>query len=72
MVHISGRSSGDISVQLILEKLGGGGHLTSAATQLKNTSLEKAYDMLLEAIDEYYEDLKGEEKEDENNITEGL
>lgn len=72
MVHISGRSSGDISVQLILEKLGGGGHLTSAATQLKNTSLEKAYDMLVKAIDEYYEDLKGEEKEDENNITEGL
>ena len=72
MVHISGRSTGDISVQLILEKLGGGGHLTSAATQLQKTSLDQAYDMLVKAIDEYYEDLKGEEKEDENNITEGL
>ncbi|MDO5028121.1 MAG: DHH family phosphoesterase [Bacillota bacterium] len=72
MVHISGRSSGDISVQLILEKLGGGGHLTSAATQLKGVNLEQAYQMLISAIDQYYEDLEREEKENEDNTTEGL
>lgn len=54
-IHISGRSSGVISVQLILEKLGGGGHLTAAGTQME-TSLEEAIVLLKEAIDEYKEE----------------
>lgn len=62
-VHISGRSLGDISVQLILERIGGGGHLTSAATQL-DMSIEDAEDMLKKAIKEYFM----EEKENESNI----
>ena len=70
-IHISGRSTGEISVQLILEKLGGGGHLTSAATQLQDVTMEQAHDMLLEVIEEYYEDIQREETEDENNTTEG-
>lgn len=70
-IHISGRSTGEISVQLILEKLGGGGHLTSAATQLRDVTMEQAHDMLLEVIEEYYEDIQREETEDENNTTEG-
>ncbi|NMA86402.1 MAG: phosphoesterase [Tissierellia bacterium] len=55
-VHISGRSLGNISVQLILEKLGGGGHLTSAGTQLESVSIEEAEKMLVNAIDEYFKE----------------
>ena len=61
-IHISGRSLGDISVQLILERIGGGGHLTAAATQLDMT-MEKAEDMLRKAINEYLR----EEEENESN-----
>lgn len=53
-VSISGRSMGAVNVQLILEQLGGGGHLTMAGAQLKNIPLEDAKHQLLEAIDQYY------------------
>ncbi|MCH1626766.1 DHH family phosphoesterase [Fredinandcohnia quinoae] len=52
-VGISARSLGDINVQLIMESLGGGGHLTNAATQMQNVTIEEAEHKLLEAIDEY-------------------
>ncbi|MGA9174622.1 MAG: DHHA1 domain-containing protein, partial [Thermoactinomyces sp.] len=42
LVSISARSQGEINVQLVMEALGGGGHLTNAACQLKNMSLEEA------------------------------
>ncbi|WP_053955072.1 DHH family phosphoesterase [Inediibacterium massiliense] len=58
-IIISGRSLGDISVQLILEKLGGGGHLTVAGTQLMGITVEEATAMLEKAIEEYLEE--GEE-----------
>lgn len=61
-IHISGRSLGDISVQLILERIGGGGHLTAAATQL-DMSMENAEKMLRKAIIEYIR----EEEENESN-----
>lgn len=54
-VHISARSLGEISVQLIMEKIGGGGHLTAAATQL-DLSMEKAEEALKEAISAYLEE----------------
>ena len=41
-ICISGRSIGDINVQVILEKLGGGGHITLAGAQLENMTLEEA------------------------------
>ncbi|WP_296114218.1 DHH family phosphoesterase [uncultured Anaerococcus sp.] len=61
-IHISGRSLGDISVQLILERIGGGGHLTAAATQL-DMGMENAEKMLRKAIIEYIR----EEEENESN-----
>ena len=64
-IHISGRSLGDISVQLILERIGGGGHLTSAATQL-DMSIEEAEIMLKKAIKEYLEE-ELEDYEDNTN-----
>lgn len=53
VIGISARSLGDINVQLIMEALGGGGHLTNAATQLRNTTLEEAEKRLKDAIEEY-------------------
>ena len=53
IVMISGRSMGDINVQAILEKIGGGGHLTFAGAQIAGSTLEEAKEKLLESIDEY-------------------
>ena len=57
-VSLSGRSLGEINVQLILETLGGGGHLTMAGAQLVGESLDEAKAKLLAAIDRYYENQK--------------
>ncbi len=60
---ISARSLGDVNVQLIMETLGGGGHLTNAATQMSESVVTVA-DALRKAIDQYLEDeTKGEESE---------
>ena len=56
VVMISGRSMGDINVQTILEKIGGGGHLTFAGAQIAGVELEEAKSRLLDSIDEYLED----------------
>lgn len=52
-VFISARSLGEVNVQLIMEKLGGGGHMTVAGAQLKNTDITKTKYCLKEAIDKY-------------------
>ena len=52
-VFISGRSVGNINVQVILEKLGGGGHITLAGAQLEGLTLEEAHDELIIRINEY-------------------
>ncbi|EGY80607.1 DHH family phosphoesterase [Peptoniphilus indolicus] len=57
-IHISGRSSGDFSVQLILEKLGGGGHLNMAGARLKVESLDEAENILVQAVEEYIDEQK--------------
>lgn len=55
VIMISGRSLGDINVQIILEKLGGGGHLTFAGAQLAGVTLEEAKEKLLQVIKEYHD-----------------
>lgn len=50
VLNISARSLGAMNVQVIMEKLGGGGHQTMAAVQLEDTSFEQAKQMLIEAI----------------------
>ena len=57
-ISISGRSIGDINVQVILEKLGGGGHITLAGAQIENSSIEEVKQMLLEKINEYFEEIE--------------
>ena len=53
-ICISGRSLGDINVQMILEKLGGGGHITLAGAQVEGTSVYEVKDELIEKIKEYF------------------
>lgn len=59
-VGISARSLGDINVQVIMENLDGGGHLTNAATQMYDISTDEAETLLQNAIDDY---LEGGQKE---------
>jgi cyclic-di-AMP phosphodiesterase len=51
--YISGRSLGEINVQVILEYLGGGGHLTMAAARIKNINQDEAEELLNDAIEKY-------------------
>ena len=53
-ICISGRSIGDINVQVILEKLGGGGHITLAGAQLENMTIDEAKQELISKIEEYF------------------
>ena len=55
-VHISARSAGEINVQLIAEKIGGGGRFDVAATQLTGVTVADAKQMLLDAIDSYLDE----------------
>ncbi len=55
VIGISARSLGDVNVQVIMEKLNGGGHLTNAATQLEDINIDEAEAMLKNAIDDYLE-----------------
>lgn len=50
VVAISARSLGQINVQIIMERLGGGGHLTNAAAQLKDTTVEEVEAKLIEVL----------------------
>lgn len=56
-VCISGRSIGDINVQVILEKLGGGGHITLAGAQVEGMSIEEVKNLLIEKINEYFSEV---------------
>ena len=50
-INISARSYGEINVQLVMEELGGGGHLTMAACQLQGDDFDNALKLLQQAID---------------------
>lgn len=56
-VYISGRSIGDINVQLILEKLGGGGHITVAGAQVDGMTKEEVKQELINRINEYFAEI---------------
>lgn len=55
LIGISARSLGEVNVQLVMEKLGGGGHLTNAATQIEANSIEEVKQYLTNAIREVLE-----------------
>lgn len=51
-IYISARSIDEVNVQLIMERLGGGGHMTIAGAQLKGMDLEEAIDLVKKTLDE--------------------
>lgn len=57
-VYISGRSIGDINVQVILEKLGGGGHITLAGAQVEGMTIEEVKEELIIRINEYFVEIE--------------
>ncbi|MBR0462415.1 MAG: DHH family phosphoesterase [Erysipelotrichaceae bacterium] len=62
-VAVSARSKGNINVQVILEKLGGGGHMTAAGLQTKEYSQDELYNKLLDALNEYLESVEKDESD---------
>ena len=57
-VRISCRSDGTINVQLLAEKMNGGGHFTQAACSFKHYSLENAETRLLNVLNDYLNDAR--------------
>ncbi|SHH31025.1 DHH family phosphoesterase [Tepidibacter thalassicus] len=53
VVYISARSLGEINVQVLMEKLGGGGHIDVAGAQLKDVSIEETIRIIEELVNEY-------------------
>ena len=64
-VAISARSTGKINVQVIMERMQGGGHFTAAALQRDGTSIEAVVEELNKTLEDYFK----EDTEDESNIT---
>lgn len=64
-VMISARSNGHVNVQVILEQMNGGGHMTAAGLQRKDTSVAKLENELLKVLDDYF---KGDLKHESNII----
>lgn len=60
LIGVSARSLGALNVQVIMENLEGGGHLTNAATQITGSTIEQVEQRLRKAIDDYYEGGKKE------------
>lgn len=52
-IYISGRSVGDINIQVVLESLGGGGHMNIAGVKISNKTIEEVIDQLKEAMKKY-------------------
>ncbi len=56
-VCISTRSFGEMNVQVVMEKFGGGGHRTMAAVQLEDTTVEQVLEQLEKEIDNYFDEV---------------
>lgn len=61
-INISARSSGTVNVQVIMEKIGGGGHLNMAGAQIPTLDMEEAKKKLYEAISHYKKESKNKWK----------
>ena len=60
--RISARSDGTINVQMLAEKMFGGGHFTMAGVSFKNGTIKKAEEKLLEVLNEYLNDARSQEQ----------
>ena len=59
---ISARSYGQVNVQVVLEKIGGGGSLTSAGAQFPDKSTDETAVILTQAIEDYLKEIENKEK----------
>lgn len=59
-VNISARSQGEVNVQVLMERFGGGGHQTMAGAQLKNMTMDEARKRLVELVQEQIEESEAE------------
>ena len=66
MTCISARSAGRINVQIICEKMGGGGHMTAAAMQRAKTNIQDIREELIHVLEQYWK----EETENESDTEE--
>ena len=57
---ISARSNGKVNVQMIMEAIGGGGHMTAAAMQRKRCDIDDLERELLAQIDQYFKEVRNE------------
>ena len=55
-IFVSARSLGSINVHVLMEKLGGAGHIDIAGAQIEDTSLEEGYNKVLDIINKYLEE----------------
>jgi c-di-AMP phosphodiesterase-like protein len=60
--RVSARSDGTINVQMLAEKMFGGGHFTMAGVSFKNSTIKKAEEKLLEVLNEYLNDARSQEQ----------
>jgi c-di-AMP phosphodiesterase-like protein len=61
-ISISARSKGKVNVQLIMEKMGGGGHFDNAAAQFSGVTLQEVEDRLFKLIDENIDEVYSVDK----------
>ena len=50
-IYVSARAIDEVNVQIIMERLGGGGHINTAGTQFQHTDMDEAINALKETID---------------------
>ena len=61
-VRVSCRSDGSVNVQFLAEKMGGGGHFTSAAVYFEKASVEAVKEQLLNVLYDYLADARNDAK----------
>ena len=66
-VRISARSDGTINVQILMEKMGGGGHFASAANCTKNTTIKAVETSLLDVLSTYLSDARTKKNDEKGN-----
>ena len=56
VINVSARSYGKINVQIIMERLGGGGHQNMAAAQIRNSDIQQVKQQLISVINDVLSD----------------
>ena len=56
MIYVSARSLGEINVQVVLEKIGGGGHQTISGAQFREKTVDEVKELVKNAVKQYLEE----------------